>query len=318
MLSREDFLRQVTRIAGGNHEKASFDAQLAADLGYDSFALLELHALLAEAGGVVLGEREWMSFGTVGELYQVYTNAWNQRGTAPHLGLGPTESMHVNRAITRDTVTSRNEVRSTPDSSLPDRVDSRVHGPGHVTPPPRSGQFFRLTTLTPPLIGFLYELAVSPEVGFRWRYRGAVPDFEKFERDLWAGVLAQFVVESVETGQPVGNVICYNPDLGLGTAYVGAAMLPSHLGSGLAIEPVKTFMNYVFDVWPMRKLYLEVPAFNFTQFASAQSENFRVEGRLIDHDYYQGRHWDRVIIAVYPERNRYLRTVRGDTRSSDS
>ncbi len=290
MLSRDDFLMQLTRIAGGKHEKASFDAQLATDLGYDSFALLELHALLADAGGVVLGEREWMSFGTVEELYQVYLNAWNQRGTDPHLGPGSTESMYPNREM------------STTEISLPDRDSSRLHGPGHVTPPPRSGRFFRLTTLTPPLIDFLYELAVSPEVGFRWRYRGAVPDFEKFERDLWAGILAQFVVESVETGQPVGNVICYNPDLGLGTAYIGAAMLPSHLGSGLAIEPVKTFMNYVFDVWPMRKLYLEVPDFNFTQFASAQSENFRVEGRLRDHDYYQGRHWDRVIIAVYPER----------------
>ena len=38
--------------------------------------------------------------------------------------------------------------------------------------------------LAPPIpddLGFLYALAVQPETGFRWRYRGSVPPFERFK-----------------------------------------------------------------------------------------------------------------------------------------
>jgi RimJ/RimL family protein N-acetyltransferase len=168
-----------------------------------------------------------------------------------------------------------------------------------LEPPQLVGQYFRLVPVLPQATQFLYGLAVSPDVGFRWRYRGSVPPYQKFEQELWQGMLAQFLVESIQTNQPAGHVICYNPDLSLGHAYVGAAMAPQYLGTGIAAEPVRLFINYLFDVWPFHKLYLELPEFNYTQFASAGGRGLHVEARLRDHDYYRGRRWDRLILAAY-------------------
>ena len=172
-------------------------------------------------------------------------------------------------------------------------------GVDDLEPPRLAGQFFRLVPVLPQAASFLYGLAVSPDVGFRWRYRGSVPSLAQFEHDMWQGILAQFLVESIETGQPAGHVMCYNPDLNLGHAYVGAAMAGKYLGSGIAAEPVRLFFDYLFDVWPFRKLYLELPEFNYRQFASAGRQALHVEGRLRNHDYYRGRRWDRLLLAVY-------------------
>jgi RimJ/RimL family protein N-acetyltransferase len=112
-------------------------------------------------------------------------------------------------------------------------------------------------------------------------------------------MLVQFLVESIQTNQPAGHLICYNPDLSLGGAYVGAAMASPYLGTGIAAEPVRLFIDHLFDVWPFRTLYLEMPEFNYQQFASAGGRALQVEARLGDHDYYRSRRWDRLILAAY-------------------
>lgn len=76
-------------------------------------------------------------------------------------------------------------------------------------------------------------------------------------------------------------------------------MLGRYSGSGIALEPVRLFVDYLFDVWPFRKLYFELPEFNYQQFSSVAEGPLRVEGRLVDHDYFGGRYWDRLILAVH-------------------
>ncbi|WP_349305864.1 phosphopantetheine-binding protein [Pseudofrankia sp. DC12] len=256
-----DLVSARTGVLRGSVGAAS---RLVTDLGLDSFGLLELAASLADLG-VDLEEREWLAAETVGGLYDCYKDRVGSFSTA----VGETA------------------------------VES-ARGPEDLVGPPRlAGRFFRLVPIHPQAVPFLYELAVSPDVGFRWRYRGSVPPFAQFENDLWQGVFTQFLVESVQTNQPAGHVMCYNADPNLGHAYVGAAMTNQYLGSGIAAEPVQLLVRYLFDVWPLRKLYLELPEFNFTQFASASGRGLSVEARLRDHDYYQGRRWDRLILAIY-------------------
>ncbi len=268
MLTKDEFAELVSERTGIARADVDSAARLAADLGLDSFGLLELAVALAELG-VELDEREWLTAETVGGLYDRYREK-TERVPVPAAGpvAGPLAGAGV---------------------------------PGEDVAPPRlAGQFFRLVPVLPQAAPFLYGLAVSPDVGFRWRYRGSVPAYQQFEQqDMWQGILAQFLVESIQTNQPAGHVMCYNPDLSLGHAYVGAGMTSQYLGSGIAVEPVRLFIDYLFDVWPLRKLYLELPEFNYSQFASAGGRGLHVEGRLRDHDYYRNRRWDRLILAVY-------------------
>lgn len=268
MLTKDDFEELVSARTG--LARAMFDSatRLEADLGLDSFGLLELATLLAELG-VDLDEREWLATETVGELYGRYL----ERASSPTV-LGP------------------------PSTSTPNERNMPRTG-DLATPPQLTGQFFRLVPVLPPALPFLYSLCLDPEVGFRWRYHGAVPSHQQFEQDLWQGVLTQFVVESVQTKEPAGHVACYNPDRNMSHAYVGAAMTGEYQGSGIAIEPIRIFFGYLFDVWPFRKLYLELPEFNLPQFASAIRHGLHVEARLRDHHYYQGRRWSQLILAAY-------------------
>lgn len=158
---------------------------------------------------------------------------------------------------------------------------------------------YELRPVDPEAMGFLYHLAVSSEVGYRWRFRGSVPNYETFEASFWQGTLCQFVAVDRASGQPCGHVVSYNPEMAHGYASVAAVFLPVHAGTGGPLQCIGSFVRYVFTVWPMRKLYLEVPSFNYTQFADGRGRLFDVEGQLAEHDYYAGRYWDRYVLAVY-------------------
>jgi RimJ/RimL family protein N-acetyltransferase/aryl carrier-like protein len=159
----------------------------------------------------------------------------------------------------------------------------------------------RLTPVTPEDVRFLYGLAVHPETGFRWRYRGAVPPLDQFAADLWTQVLVQYVVRGTGDGQPVGHVVAYAADQSLRHAHVGAVFVPHCTGTGLGGQAVALFARYLFHTFPLHKLYLEIPGYNWPQVRSGENRLFQVEGVLRDHDYYAGRRWDQYLCAIYPD-----------------
>lgn len=159
----------------------------------------------------------------------------------------------------------------------------------------------RLAPIIPDDLGFLYALAIDPETGFRWRYRGSIPPFERFKAELWNQVLLQFVVRRIEDNLPVGHVVAYGDELSLRHTYIGAVFHPSSVGTGLAAQAVSLFARHLFHTFPLHKIYMEIPGFNWPQLQSGQGSLFRVEGVLRDHEYYAGRHWDKYICALYPD-----------------
>jgi RimJ/RimL family protein N-acetyltransferase len=180
--------------------------------------------------------------------------------------------------------------------------------PASSLAPSLANRVFRLTTVVPGDVDFLFSLAVAPETGFRWRYRGAPPPVERFSAELWAQVLVHYVVRRAATNEPAGYVVAYGADLGRGHVSLGAVFTPQHVGTGMAAQATAMFVRYLFHTFPLRKIYLEVPGFNWPQIASAAGTLFEVEGVLREHDYYAGRHWDKYICAIYPDRAR----IRGD------
>jgi RimJ/RimL family protein N-acetyltransferase len=160
----------------------------------------------------------------------------------------------------------------------------------------------RLTPVEPDDVRFLYALASHPDTCYRWRYRGAPPSIDRFMADLWSQVLVQFVARRAEDGEPVGHVVAYGSDLGQGYAYVGAVFRPQYAGTGLAAQATATFVRYLFHTHALRKLYAEVPGFNWPQVRSGEGRLFEVEGIMRDHEFYAGRYWDRYLCAIYRER----------------
>jgi RimJ/RimL family protein N-acetyltransferase len=179
---------------------------------------------------------------------------------------------------------------------MTDQISS-ILGDAHTNP--LLGRRFSLVPLTPEYYRALFLLSITDQNSFRWRFHGSTPSLESFERSLHPGVLCQFVV--VPTGQPqrlTGLVVAYNANLQNGYCFL-AAVTDSSAGAGI-LEAVGLFLRYLIRNWPFRKIYLEVPEYNFDQYRSAVSAGIlREEGRLKEHSYFLDRYWDQITYAIY-------------------
>ncbi|MEJ3749949.1 GNAT family protein [Actinomycetes bacterium KLBMP 9797] len=194
-------------------------------------------------------------------------------------------------------------------------IDGPDHGgPTTVPPGPRlsvdplapvlATQALHLTPVRPDDLGFLYGFAARPDVSYRWRYRGVPPPIERFNETLWRQVVVQFVARRTADHEPVGHLLAFAADASGTHAHVGAVFLPEYAGTGLAAQGVATFVRYLFRVYPFRKLYLDIPGFNWPQVSSGEGRLFQVEGILRGHNYYAGRYWDEYLCAIYADQFR--------------
>jgi hypothetical protein len=118
----------------------------------------------------------------------------------------------------------------------------------------------------------------------------------------WSAVLAQFLVVARRQDEAIGVVTAYQASFQDGYAKVAAAKFDPKSRSPLIMLGFALFLDYVFDCWNFRKLYAEVPEYNYPQFASGIDRFFTIEGRLREHTFLGGELWDRLILAIYRDR----------------
>lgn len=164
-----------------------------------------------------------------------------------------------------------------------------------------SGRTVRLRPIAPADYSRLYEIFTDAENIIRFRLTGTTPSPESFPQFLWAGVFAQFMVVSTDTGREIGLVNAYNADYRNGLAYISIVMDPKAWRFGFGIEAVLLMVNYVFHNFPFRKLYFETLGPNYERFASGANVLFEVEGRLRAHCFVGGRYADLLTLAIYRE-----------------
>lgn len=249
------------------------DARLVDDLGLDSLAMMTVLTWL-DTRGVVIGNPNALT--SVGDVLAML----DRPATRPRVSVLMADGSPVPGPAGLPTL---------PRPAPP--VDPLV--------PVLETAAFRLRPVQQSDLTALYTLATHPQTAFRWRYRGAPPPMDTFAKELWAGVLAQYVVRPARDNDAAGLVVAYSPDEG--HAYLGAVFDPAHTGSGLAAQAVMVFARYLFHSFPLRKLYLEIPEFNMPQLRSGAGRLFQVEGVLREHCYYAGRWWDKHIAAIYPD-----------------
>ncbi len=148
---------------------------------------------------------------------------------------------------------------------------------------------------------FLYELMTSPLSGGRVRFGGATPSPEKVSSSLWESVLAQFIIEGVNSGEPLGLVAITSPNFRDNFAYLSVLGAPEVQGRGLVVEGALLGFHYAFLTWPFRKIYMEATEQSYETIRSGLDMFFSEEGRLREHTFWNGRYVDLVILAVYRE-----------------
>lgn len=166
-------------------------------------------------------------------------------------------------------------------------------------PPSLSGRRVFLRPLNPADYGPIRSAECAPSVGVFYRHRGVTLAPDQFVQSLWTGVLVQFAVCQVTTGELTGTVAVYGTDFRNGHARLAAMVMPAYLQAGWPLEGIQLLLDYVFDVFPFRKLYADVLEPNLSPFRSSVGDLFRLEGRLIGHEYYAGTYLDSFTLAVH-------------------
>jgi RimJ/RimL family protein N-acetyltransferase/acyl carrier protein len=144
---------------------------------------------------------------------------------------------------------------------------------------------------------WLYEL-LTFDAGSRWRYRGRTPNPVEFTQDLWRGVHAQFVVADRQEA-PVGLVGLCNMNQVAGHCHLFAVGASDR--GPLVSEAAGVLLNWAFDEYDLRKVWVEAPEFNLHQFASL-TDVADIEGRLTGYDVWRGRFWDTFILSINRQR----------------
>jgi RimJ/RimL family protein N-acetyltransferase len=169
-----------------------------------------------------------------------------------------------------------------------------------------TGRNVHLRPVDPGDYQYLYRVLLAPGNLGRFRFRGQTPSPEQFSTALWEGVAAQFLVES-PIGDPIGLTVIYGLDARNSHASFAVASDPQVQGTGVLIEAATLTIDYAFLTWHLRKLYLEVAAYNLSQFASGSGRFFEQQGLLRDHEFANGSWHDLYLFAI--DRNRWMSRI---------
>jgi len=135
----------------------------------------------------------------------------------------------------------------------------------------------------------LYRLIRGASPGFEWRGVGPGTSADALETFLKERVLAQFLLARADdSNEVVGLAQCLAPDFVHGAAQVAVLLRRDYHGRGWPLEGVALFMSYLFNAYPLRKLYLEVPDLNDQRFGRGLGRIFKYEGTLSEHEWHVG------------------------------
>lgn len=164
-----------------------------------------------------------------------------------------------------------------------------------------TGRAVCLRTLEESDLEPLYRLAVHPDVGRYWRYRGASVSRQVFNAELWnGGVFVHLVIYKPEDPHlPLGLVTGYDMSPTARHAKFAAVMDPSIQQTAAAGEAITLCLRLMFERWPLRKIYIESQSPAIARLG-ALTRLVDEEARYVDHDWAPDGSWvDLVVLAVW-------------------
>lgn len=135
-----------------------------------------------------------------------------------------------------------------------------------------------------------------------WYPRRAPRSPEQFAREFQeteASTHVRFMVRA--EGKSVGTVYSYNYNSLHGWAYLAVFIEAASRRHGLGSWAARSFAAWLFDNYPLRKLYAEVYGFNQESNATLQAAGIRPEAVLHEHLYWRGGYHDLLLYAVSRE-----------------
>lgn len=148
--------------------------------------------------------------------------------------------------------------------------------PGQDGDPTRWERGVHLRPILPEDFRLIYSWSTSPDVARTWRYRGATPQPEQFAEHLWAGVLCQYIAESVD-GRPLGLASLYDANQSARHSHFSCIVADWARRSGAALGIALSMLGHGFRTWPFEKFYMETNSYGLEHYKSAVERGFFIE-----------------------------------------
>ncbi len=124
---------------------------------------------------------------------------------------------------------------------------------------------------------------------------------DEYAERLRVGALSQFLVDEHARRTTVGMVSLYDVNRVDRWGYLAAAKFNSLDTSMSLIHGAVLFIDFVFNRWDLRKLYMEVAGHVYDNDLSMVPRLLDYEGVLSEHRYYQGRYEDCHVLSIRRE-----------------
>ncbi len=187
-------------------------------------------------------------------------------------------------------------MRSSCGSSRASADAVNTHSQFDLASPALTGRRCYLSSVAETDLWQLYHVTVLSEAAATWRYSGTIPSFQQFAGEFWSGVHTQLAIRDSSSRSVCGLVVSYAYDAVNGHTKAGVVVEP--VGRGLGLEAMFLFLDHLFQSWPVRRIYFEVPDFNIGRLGSVLDEFASMEGRLRGHLYWRGEWHDQLIFVV--------------------
>jgi RimJ/RimL family protein N-acetyltransferase len=115
---------------------------------------------------------------------------------------------------------------------------------------------------------------------------------------MLAGNLTMVAVRR-NPSSPVGFFQAYNFAPDSGWAFVLAFLQPGLATPGISVEAGYLFTEYLFNAFPLRKLYADVFEYNHHVLKLLDRIGAREEGRFDEHIWYGDQYWASIRLALY-------------------
>lgn len=165
-------------------------------------------------------------------------------------------------------------------------------GLGTWIPIPMQARFVRLRPMTPADSDLHHEIAASARTGIHSPFRGSTPTDQQVAVAV-TDAFVEFVVEVSKSGRAIGIVQAYDYDRLDRTAWLGVLTVARYLRSGMGMEAIGIFLNYLFAVWNMRQVYISSVDFSFATTSRVLGRYFQPVGVFPADTYLAGAHHDR-------------------------
>ena len=112
------------------------------------------------------------------------------------------------------------------------------------------------------------------------------------------GERGEFVIVHIEDDQPVGKLSFFNLNMLNRSAELGYTVAPDEQNKGYGGEGLRLLIKYLFLQLNLNKVYAQTGSFNKASIKLLESLDFKLDGTLRQHHYYNGDLYDDLVYSL--------------------